>query len=194
MSEGMEGKKPVDISAQMIEELNVLSDTVASTTNIAERKFKERKFPIRYNPESKARFVSDRYEWNEEEIRKFYEDPENAARTVYCKQMNVDETDDWGMFGYTPGFVYIEKKNYESAKTLADQVSAVGLSIGVDPKTGLGLMKHFDYFPRHKFGYQSIRRTEYPEVFDLMCDIFTKKEIQDSSKANAPLLMLSQGK
>lgn len=192
MSEGMEGKTLVDMSAQMIEELNALSDAVASTSNIAEKKFKERKFPIRYNPKSKAKLESQKYEWNEDEIRKFYEDPENVSRTVYCKSVNVDELDDLGKFGYTPGFIYIEKKRYEGNKTLADQASSVGLSIGVDPGTGLGVMNHFDYFPKHKFDYQLIRQTEYPEVFAIMCDIFTKKKMGDSQKKNT--LLLGRGK
>lgn len=176
MSEGMEGKKLVNISAQLIEELDALSEAVKVTTNITEKKFKETKFPLRFNDKT------HRYEWDDKEIRKFYEDSENASRTIYCREVNVDETDNWGLFGYTPGFLYIERKKYEGVKTLNDQASSVGLSIGVDPKTGLGVMNHFDFFPKHKYGYQMIRRTEYPELFNLMCAIFTKRKIGNTKQ------------
>lgn len=188
MPEGKTHKIPASISDQLIRELEALNEAEATTTIIGEKDFPERKFPIRYNPNSPKQLVSQRYEWDESEIRKFYEDPENVSRTIFCKQINVDELDDWGMFGYTPGFIYIEKKRYEGERTLADKAAGLGLSIAVDPKTGLGVMNHFDYFPKHKFNYQLIRQSEYPEVFKIMTDIFYKRRVEGSQIPDNPLL------
>jgi hypothetical protein len=177
-------KVPVDVSQQLIDQLNIISDTEASTTILSENDFPETKFPIRYNYETKE------YEWNEDEIKKFCVDPENIERTIYCPKVNVDETDDWGMFGFIPGFIYIEKRNYKGQKTLADKAAGLGLSVIKDPKTGLSIIPHFDYFPRHKYDYQLIRQSEYPEVFKIMCDIFSRKKIE--TKSEKPLLNSGQ--
>jgi len=182
----LKDKVPVDASQQLIDQLDAISDAEKSTTILSEKNFPEKKFPIRYNPNSKKVFVWEQYEWNEDEIRKFYEDPENVARTLYCPKVNIDETDDWGMFGYTPSFIYIEKRNYKEQRTLADKAAGLGLSVIKDPKTGLSVMPHFDYFPKHKYDYQLIRQSEYPEVFKIMCDIFSKRKIETNAKK--PLL------
>jgi hypothetical protein len=182
MTEPLDGKRFVDISGQFINELDTLSDAIKSTTVISEKEFKERKFPIKFN------YETHNWEWNEDEVRKFYEDPENVSRTIYCKKLNVDETDDWGMSGFTPGFIFLEKINYKGSKTLADHASSVGLSIGTDPKTGLGIMNHFDYFPKNKFDYRMIRKDGERRLFEVMCDIFTKRKIESSPRDNTRLL------
>lgn len=179
-------KRAVDISGQFITELNAIDEASKITKTITEKEFKERKFPLRYNPNSLSEWEHQKYEWSEGEIRKFYEDPENVSRTIYCPSVNVDDTDDWGIFGTTEAFIYIEKLNYKGNKTLADQASSLGLSIKIDPKTGLGVLGHGDYFPRHKFECCKIKKSEYPEIFTLMCDIFTKKEIKNPP---SPLLL-----
>ncbi len=154
----------------MIEELNALSQAGQEICAVVEENFKEIKFPLKNDV------------WSKNEVMKFFEDTSNIHRTIFCKEVNVDEIDDWGMFGYEPDFIFIEKKNYEGARTLADQASLFGLSIARDPKTGLGLMNHFDYFPRHKFEYRVIKRSHDRELFDLLCEIFTKKHLGETKK------------
>ena len=92
------------------------------------------------------------------------------------------------MSGYEPGFIYIEGVRYKCASTLADEAATLGLSMATDPGTGLGVMNHFDYFPRHKFDYQLIKKSDYPEVFSIMTDIFTKKNLGDTIAASSHLL------
>lgn len=183
--DGPKKKVPVDISDQLINELEALTDAEKTTVKLTERDFPKREFPTKWNPNPDIWYEK---EWNEKEIRHFYEDPENVRRTIFCKSINVDETDDWGMFGYTPGFIYIEELNYKGAKTLADKATSLGLSIVVDPKTGLGVMNHFDYFPKHKFEYELIKKSKLPDLFKLMCDIFFHKKISDQEQGSGPLL------
>jgi hypothetical protein len=95
---------------------------------------------------------------------------------VYCPQINVDLTDDWGMFGFEPGFILIKKVNYKGSRTLADKAAGLGLSMAVDPKSGLGVVAHYDYFPRRKFEHQIIRKSDYKGLFSVMSDIFTRKK------------------
>ena len=179
-------KIPVDVSQQLIDQLDAISDAKESTTILSENDFPERKFPIRYNPKSTKTWVFEKYEWDEKEIRKFYEDPENIARTVYCPEVNFDQLDDWGMFGFTPSFIYIEKSNYKGRKTLADEAAVLGLSVIKDPKTGLSAIPHFDYFPKMKYNYQLIKKSEYPQVFKIMCDIFSRGKL--GTETEKPLL------
>lgn len=167
---------PIDVSQQFIKEIELIDEAKAKTVEFNERDFPERKFPIRYNKGTK------RWEWEEEEVRRFYEDPDNVSRTIYCPRVNNDETDDWGMFGYGPGFTFIEKATYKGERSFADQAALLGLSIVVDPKTGLGVMPHNDYFPKNKFERQLIRRYDRPALFGLLCDIFTKRAITSHSQ------------
>ncbi len=164
----------MDWPDQLIKQLDALNEAELST-RVIEKKIKERKFPLRWNNELKL------YEWSEGEIKDFYDDPENIRRTIYCQSVNIDETDGWGMFGYTPGFIYIERRNYKGSKTFADRFSALGLSVGVEPITGLSIMSHFDYFPRQKFDYRIIKKTENPEIFAVMCNVFNNKIKSDLS-------------
>jgi hypothetical protein len=172
----------IDISDQLINELNALDRAEASVVKIDEKKFPKRKMPIKYNPDTCG------FDWKEEDIRKFFEDPENVSRTIFCNKVNSDLLDDWGIFGYTPGFIFIEEKNYNGNKTLADRAASTGLSIAVDPKTGLGVMSHFDYFPKHKFEYEVIRQKFDPKLFALMADIFTKRRIESERSNSVPRL------
>lgn len=170
----MKDRRFINYSEQLIHQLETMEEVLNSTNESSERNFDERKFPIKYN------LIKGKCGWNEQEVRQFYSDPENLVRTIYCKNINVDETDDWGMFGFTPGFIYIEGKKYEGNKTLADQAASLGLSVATDPSIGLGLMNHFDYFPKHKYDYQLIRKSDYPEMFELICEIVIKRKLGNS--------------
>jgi hypothetical protein len=177
-----EPRVPVNISDQLINDLNALSQAEATMTKIGERDFSKRKMPIKYNT------WTCQFEWKEEDIRKFFEDPENVSRTIFCNEINVDMLDDYGAFGYTPGFIFIEEKRYNGNQTLTDRMASAGLSIAVDPKTGLGIMQHFDYFPRNKLEYETVRRRHDPKLFALMADIFTKRRIESGGDNSIPRL------
>lgn len=181
-SENSKGsKRIIDLSKQTANEFYALDEAAKSTVQVTEKDFPERRFPMKFNPKTY------KYDWEEGEIRNFYEDPENIPRTIFCREINVDETDGWGMFGYTPGYIYVEKKRYEGSKTYADEAASFGLSMGFDPKTGLGVMNHFDYFPRYKFEYQLIKKSDQPEIYSIMKDIFNKKGFAENS-VNKPQL------
>lgn len=169
----IKNKKPVDISQQVINELEAIDEADKATIEIKEKDIDERHFPLRWNEEKRD------YEWDEEEVRAFYEDPANVSRTVYCPEVNVDLLDDWGMFGFEPGFIFIEKVNYKGSVTLADKAASLGLSMAVDPKTGLGVISHYDYFPKRKFDHQIIRKSDYHGLFNVLGDIFTRKRLRD---------------
>ncbi len=151
-----------NLGQQFLNELNAISETEKETREIVEKDFPDRKFPLGQG---------------EEIIRKFYEDESNISRTIFCPEINVDEIDDWGMFGYTPGFIYIESKRYEGSRTLADEASLLGLSTATSP-SGISLISHFDYFPKYEFNYQLIRKSHYPADFEILLKMFGVKRLE----------------
>jgi len=174
-------RKVVDLSGIILRDLDALEKTEKIVRRFREFRFPEIKFPVNvWRPEKRE------WEGHEDEIRRFYEDPKNIERTIFCPKINNDETDDWGMFGFGPGFIFVESRNYRGRKTLTDRMASAGLSLVVDPKTGLGVMPHYDYFPKNKLKHILIRKYDASDLFNLMVDIFSKKRLED--KGSPPAL------
>jgi hypothetical protein len=163
-------KELVDTSESLIAELEQLREAEMKRVVLEDSNLQKKEFP-----DVKIE------DWREQ-IEEFYADPENISRTIVCPNINNDLTDDWGMFGYGPGFIYVTGQNYTGETTINDRRSSLGLSIATDPKTGLGFMKHFDDFPRKKYSQRIIQKHDEPELFKLMCDIFNKKSLETSNQ------------
>ena len=174
--------QPVNASEQFLKELEATLQAESATEKYEERDFSDKDFPLNWAQ------MNGKEKWSKEDLEKFYEDPANRSRTIFSPQMNNDITDDWGMFGYGPGFVYISGRRYEGSKTLADKAALLGLSLISDPKTGLGLLKHNDYLPRDKYKLTRITRYEFPKVFNAMCEIFARKKFEAEKGSDRPRL------
>ena len=120
---------------------------------------------------------------SEEELREFFT-PEVVQRLVYCPQINRDMTDDWGMFGYEPGYIFVGSRNYEGAQTLADEgMLKAKTTEMIKTASGAELMiiPHYDYFPRHKFSTQEVTVERTPRTFAFLRHLLENVDPNDIS-------------
>ncbi|MDP4010063.1 MAG: hypothetical protein Q8P53_03730 [Candidatus Shapirobacteria bacterium] len=104
---------------------------------------------------------------SEEELKRFFT-PEMISRLVKCPQIKVDETDDWGMFGYEPGYFFVCESRYKGAKRFNDKDLLIGRSLrSATTSTGYSIteIQHADSFPRDKFDKQTITASKTPRTF-----------------------------
>lgn len=93
-----------------------------------------------------------------EVVRAFLTREVMASRLLFCPSINNDMTDDWGMFGYSPGFIFLSARIKDFETTPATelwergQIDAV-IEIG---GTLLRAIPHFDFFPKGMFEYSLI--------------------------------------
>jgi len=174
--------QPDNASEQFLRELEATLQAESAMEKYEEREFSDKDFPLNWSQ------MNGKEEWSKKDLENFYEDPANRSRTIFSPNMNNDVTDDWGMFGYGPGFIYISGRTYEGSKTLADKAALLGQSLIIDPKTGLGILKHNDYFPKDKYKSVLIRRYEFPRVFDTMCEIFARRKFEAQKGRDRPRL------
>lgn len=126
------------------------------------------KIPNGYPEDDKMRRVLDAKNEPSEDVLKEFFTPEVIQRLIYCPQINRDMTDDWGMFGYEPGYIFVCERRYEGAHTLADEgMLKVITTEMIKTASGVELMTipHYDYFPRHKFITQEITAERTPKTF-----------------------------
>jgi hypothetical protein len=115
-------------------------------------------------------WLSDSNEPSADELGAFFRDTPGAAeRLIVCNQINVDLTDDWGMFGYEPGFLFVCGKNYTGASTFNDATFmtelAAGPSITTESGGSIPVLNHYDSFPRTKFDAQFITPGRTPQTY-----------------------------
>lgn len=113
------------------------------------------------------------YVWNNEPTTEtldtfFKERPEATERLIYCPQINVDETDGWGMFGYEPGYLFLVSKLYTGKRTLADETFLRNvMSNPLETPSGITIMQlsHYDFFPVHKYRAQVLKASDTPSTY-----------------------------
>lgn len=164
----------VSVGDDLVGDLEDLIAAREQTVAIVENDIQPRELPGTWNPELRKRV------WEEDEVRKFYQDPDNWHRTLFCPKINNDLTDGWGMFGYAPGYIFIRGSRYPGARSIADESMLLATSYAIDEDTGMGLLPHFDSFPYKKLNFDLITKTEDPKLFDLMCDMVAKKLTPES--------------
>ena len=133
-------------------------------------------FPYLKIPNGAPDSEPDRYgissiwgEPTEETLDTFFKDhPEATDRLLYCPEVNVDELDSWGMFGYEPGYIFIVSRIYEGNKNLADKVflpTAMGNPL--ETPSGITIMQypHYDFFPVHKYRTQILKESDTPRTY-----------------------------
>lgn len=86
-------------------------------------------------------------------------------------------TDDWGMFGYEPGYIFIYGRRYDGKRTLNDamilhRMSITGIRITKDNKITIPIIPNYDFFPRYKFYTQEITEERTPDTFAYIDGLF----------------------
>ena len=122
------------------------------------------------------------HEPSEEELKKFFT-PEVLQRIIYCPKINVDLTDDWGMFGYEPGYIFVCKNRYKGFRTFSDQFFFKGRSTQntITTKEGVEILvvPHYDAFPRAKFQSQTITQGRTPKTFEFLKELIRPQNALD---------------
>lgn len=137
--------------------------------------------PLKRESDEKGR--SHIIEPSEEVLREFFT-PENIQRLIYCPQINNDELDGWGMFGYAPGYIFVIGREYEGERSLNDRAMLSGSSFkNVKTKTGKEVLtiSHYDYFPQMKFSKQLITMARAPKTFFFLRELLEGVKKDDLS-------------
>ena len=143
------------------------------------------KIPNGYPEDDKIHTVLDAgNEPSEEVLRKFFT-PEVIQRLAYCPKINRDETDDWGMFGYEPGYIFVCGTAYEGARSFNDQAALIGKRGDDKIKTASGVeiytIPHYDFFPRRKFINQKVTAERTPKTFAFLRSLLENVDPNDIS-------------
>ncbi len=145
------------------------------------------KIPNGYDPADEGRrdLWRDRdSELTEEELRAFFTREVIETRLIACAQMNRDETDDWGIYGYEPGFIFIQKGEVfqRQPQTINEKEWASGRTLTLHETRGgynVPTMGHKDLFPRSagELMVQEIRESNTPKTYKFLCTLLTGSEI-----------------
>lgn len=133
--------------------------------------------PGKEKSDSKSPATTSRLELPEklddpEVLRAFFTPEIVQKRLIYCPQINNDLTDDWGMFGYSQGFIYIIEKRHNDTTTFNEDMWQLGRT---DKGLELGdhfmrYIPHYDFFPRTMFNANIIREEVDRRVFSAFCE------------------------
>lgn len=116
-------------------------------------------------------------EYSEAEVEAFFTDEILSERVLYIPTINRDLTDHFGMFGYEPGFVFIEGINPqrgEEAKNLNEYAWLNGLSTK-ETNTPVHYMEHWDSFPYKKFDFTIITPGSHLPIYQKIYEFLVKK-------------------
>ncbi|MEI8067402.1 MAG: hypothetical protein WCG91_00425 [Candidatus Shapirobacteria bacterium] len=124
-------------------------------------------------------------EASSEQLKEFFT-PEMISRLVYCPQINVDQTDNWGSYGYEPGYIFVNSSNYKGAQTFNDDEMLHAETFdSFTTKNGFNVLKlvkdHYDFFPQAKFNTQIITAEKYPKTFIFLRNLLDGVEPNDIS-------------
>ena len=103
----------------------------------------------------------------DEEMEKFFTPDVISTRILFCPYINVDLTDDWGMFGYEEGFIYIEEMVREGTHCFNDLDWIEGVTVK-DLGASVPVIPHYDEFPRNKFSHIRIINHDYPIIYKFL--------------------------
>ena len=122
------------------------------------------------------------HEPSEEELKKFFT-PEVLQRIIYCPKINIDLTDDFGMFGYEPGYIFVCKSRHKGFQSFSDQFFLEGRTTQntIATKEGVEILvvPHYDVFPRAKFQSQTITQRRTPKTFEFLNKIIRPQNALD---------------
>jgi len=104
------------------------------------------------------------YTWvDDKAFEEFFRETVNVQRLLYCPSINVDLTDDMGMFGYEKGFIFIEATQREGLNCFNDQHFLQGQTLERLGK--IYRIRSYDYFPRGKYQHELVTETRQPFLY-----------------------------
>lgn len=110
---------------------------------------------------------------SEEEMRIFFTAEIILERLFFCPNINRDMTDDWGIFGYEEGFIFVEGALHNSVQCLNDLAWREGGQLKESTDYTVPELLHYDFFPRNKFSSIAITESRHLTVFQ-----FLRKELR----------------
>lgn len=173
-SDGGSGQKHPDVS-----------QTIVLSEELLEMPLPYLKIPNGYPKDDRMHTVLDAKNEPSEEVLKEFFTSEVIQRLAYCPQINRDETDDWGMFGYEPGYIFVCGTNYEGTRNFNDLAALSGKTGSDKLKTASGVeiyaVPHFDFFPRKKFTTQKVTAERTPRTFAFLRHLLENVDQNDIS-------------
>jgi hypothetical protein len=112
------------------------------------------------------------------ELTQFFTPEVLRERLIVCPTMNVDVTDDLGVFGYEPGFIFIQQGQIMNRAPVtineAHWINGSTLRL-VETPTGLVIpvLPHKDFMPRNseEIKFQEVRHSQNPNTFHFLCEV-----------------------
>lgn len=111
---------------------------------------------------------------SDEEMKDFFTPDIVSKRLIYCQKINIDQTDDWGMFGYEEGFIFIETLRRTGEHCFNDSCWNSGESVRESKEYDILEIPHYDFFPRAKFDFVIITKSRLPMVFAFLQEYLRK--------------------
>ncbi len=151
---------------QFLEELANAQAAVAAGIEVKEFDLPFLKIPNGWPADDKVRIVlSKDNEPTEAALHEFFTSEVMSQRLILCPEINRDMTDDWGIFGFEPGFIFVCSLAHEGEHCFNDFFWKTNQSLSWDPVTKLPILPHYDCFPRRKFHSQEITQERTPRTF-----------------------------
>jgi hypothetical protein len=151
----------------------------------------ETPIPPLYVPEMNGTFldpktgkvINEERKVTEKELKEFFTQG-NIKRLIYCPKINIDETDDLGMFGYEPGYIFVNKRNYMGEHNLADTMMFEGVGsemLETKSEHKVQVLSHYDFFPKNKFEKQLLTPSRTPATFAFLRKLLDNVNPEDLS-------------
>lgn len=103
----------------------------------------------------------------EKDMQIFFTPEIISQRVLFCPEINVDMTDDWGMFGYEKGFIFLESLEKEGVNCFNDENWETGESLKLIGAS-VPVLPHYDFFPRQKFSHVLITPSRCPAIYNFL--------------------------
>jgi hypothetical protein len=132
--------------------------------------------PAEWDPSWGPKSLTPENEPTREQLDAFFKDsPDAPGRVVFCSEINNDLTDDWGHFGYSPGFIFVCGARYGQARTLSDHTFLENIShqqIVTPSGHTVPVLAHYDFFPRDGLRHQIINPKRTPATFEYLTELY----------------------
>lgn len=150
-------------------------DAFPSVMCIDRGRFPKMEFPAKYVA------GTQKYEYQENEVRKFYKNPQNVRRTIFVQNVPNDVTDARNIFGSGPVFIFIESVKPDVSDN-PDVSSNKFIPVSINSEIGLVAIPDLESFPSN-LDIVKIPEFDCPDLYNLIKKIMQKK-IRNSKISN----------
>lgn len=144
-------------------------DAFPSVMCIDKGRFPKIEFPAKYVAGTQE------YEYQKNEVRNFYKNPQNVHRTIFVQNVPNDVTDARNIFGSGPAFIFIESVKPDVSNNMFIPVS-------INSEIGLVGIPDLESFPTN-LDIVKISEFDCPDLYNLIKKIMQKK-IRNSKISN----------